>query len=120
VTVREWRDYSLTSNMQAYANQLLAAISNVVVEGTIAYLDLPTFYLTPGQAVSITGSGYTTGYESVALPVASIEIQFNAGPEGTSYFSTLHLSNRQARYAGAVFMRPAVTGQQLGLGSSRS
>ncbi len=68
----------------------------------------------PGQAVSITGNGYTTGYESVALPVASIDIQFNPGPEGTSYVSTLHLSNRQARYTGDVFIRPAVTGQQIG------
>lgn len=102
--------------MQAYANQLFTAISNVIVEGTIAYLGLATLYLSPGQAVSITGNSYTTGYEAVALPVASIDIQFNSGPEGTSYVSTLHLSNRQARYSGAVFVRPAVTGQQLGLG----
>jgi hypothetical protein len=116
VTVREWRDYSLNTNMQTYANELFDTIKNVVVEGTIGYLGLASAYLAPGQAVNITGNGYTTGYESVALPVASIDIQFNAGPEGTSYFSTLQLSNRKARYTGDVFVRPAVTGQQLGLG----
>jgi len=114
VTVREWRDYSLSANMQAYSDQLFSALCNVVVEGTIGYLGLATTYLAPGQAVSITGSSYTTGYESVALPVASIEIQFNPGPGGTSYVSTLHLSNRQARYTGDVFIRSAVTGQQIG------
>ena len=114
VTVREWRDYSLDANMQAYSDQLFSALCNVVVEGTISYLGLATAYLAPGQAVSITGSGYTTGYESLALPVASIEVQFNPGPAGTSYVSTLHLTNRQARYTGDVFVRPAVTGQQIG------
>jgi len=114
VTVREWRDYSLSSNMQAYSDQLFSAICDVVVEGTIGYLGLATTYLAPGQAVSITGNGYTTGYESVALPVASIDIQFNPGPGGTSYVSTLHLSNRRARYSGDVFIRPAITGQQIG------
>ncbi len=117
VTVREWRDYSLMTNMQAYSDQLLSALCNVVVEGTISYLGLARTYLAPGQAVCITGNGYTTGYESLALPVASIDIQFNAGPGGTSYVSTLHLSNRQARYTGDIFVRPAVTGQQLGLSS---
>ena len=114
VTVREWRDYSLSANMQAYSDQLFSALCNVVVEGTIGYLGLATTYLAPGQAVGITGNGYTTGYESVALPVASIDIQLNPGPEGTSYVSTLHLSNRQARYTGDVFIRPAITGQQIG------
>ncbi len=48
--------------------------------------------------------------------MAAIDIQFNAGPGGTSYVSTLHLSNRKARFGADVFVRPAVTGQQLGFG----
>jgi hypothetical protein len=114
ITVRAWTDESLTSNMAAYVYELFTAACNVVVEGTIGYLGLPTTYLAPGQAVSITGSSYTTGYESVALPVASLDIQFNPGPTGTSHVSTLHLSNRQARFSADVFVRPAVTGQQIG------
>jgi hypothetical protein len=100
--------------MQAYSDQLFSALCNVVVEGTIGYLGLATAYLAVGQAVSITGNGYTTGYESLALPVASIDVQFNPGPGGTSYVSTLHLTNRQARYTGDVFVRPAATGQYIG------
>jgi len=114
ITVRSWTDSSLNTNMAAYAYELFTAASNVVVEGTIGYLGLPVNYLAPGQAISITGSSYTTGYESVALPVASVSIQFNPGPTGTAYSSTLHLSNRQTRFGAEVFLRPTVTGQQIG------
>jgi hypothetical protein len=115
VTVRDWRDYSLNSQMQTYANELLDAVKDVVVEGTLTYLGLATAYLAPGQAISIAGNGYTTGYESLALPVVAADVQFNPGPDGTSYVTTLRLSNRRARYSGELFTRPAVTGQQFGL-----
>ncbi len=114
VTVREWTDYSLTTNMQTYANELFSTLQDVIVEGSIPYLGLPTTYLTPGQAISITGATYTTGWESVALPVVAVDIQFQPGPAGTSYVSELHLSNRRQRYSAEMFTRPPVRGQQLG------
>jgi len=114
ITVREWRDSASSPNMQTFADVQLASMKDTVVEGSLPYLGLPTTYLTPGQAVSIAGNGYTTGYESLALPVVSVDIQFNAGPEGTWYTSTLRLSNRRGRYAAEQFIRPAITGQQLG------
>ena len=113
ITVREWRDYSLSANMQAYANSLFLSMRDVVIEGSIGYLGLPTNYLNAGRAVSITGAAYSTGWESLWLPVVSLDITFQAGPEGTSYSSTLHLSNRRNRFTGDVFVRPAVTGQQM-------
>jgi hypothetical protein len=121
VTVRDWTDYSLTTQMQQYASELFGSICDVVVEGTIGYLGLATAYMTPGQAVSIAGNGYTTGYESISnyggnngIAVASLEVAFNPGAGGTSYVSTLHLSNRKQRYTSEIFIRPAVRGQQLG------
>ena len=114
ITVRSWTDLSLSANMAAYAYELFTSACNVVVEGTIGYLGLPTNYLTPGQAVSITGSSYTTGYESAALPVASVSIQFNPGPTGTAYLTTLHLSNRQTRFGAEVFLRPSPSGAEWG------
>jgi hypothetical protein len=114
ITVRAWTDYSLNANMAAYAYEQFTSFCNVVVEGSISYLGLPTTYLAPGQAISITGNSYTTGYESVTLPVASIDIQFNPGPAGTTYVSTMNLSNRQARFSADVFVRPAISGQQFG------
>jgi hypothetical protein len=189
VTVRDWTDYSLNANMQMFANELLQSFCDVVLEGSTSYLGLATAFLSPAQAVQITGSSYVTGWEgggisnpqiisggsgyngsetlsvsgtgtagalshvttggvitsvwvstmgsgytgavsvsisggggsganitlqSEALPVASMDVRFQSGPGGTSYVSTLHLSNRRARYMSELFVRPAVRGQMLG------
>jgi len=121
ITVRDWKDYSLATQMATYCYEAFTSMCDVIVEGSFSYLGLATAYLAPGQAVSIAGSSYTTGYESIAntggnngICVASVDIQFNPGPGGTSYVTTLHLSNRKARFGADVFIRPAVTGQQLG------
>ena len=82
VTVREWRDYSLNTNMQTYANELFDSIKDVIVEGTIGYLGLATTYLAPGQAVSITGNGYTTGYESAGPARGLDRHPVQCGPRG--------------------------------------
>lgn len=115
ITVREWRDYSLNGQMQTYCDEQFDAIKDVVVEGVLPCLDMLTTYLTPGQSVSIAGDGYTTGFEGLDLPVASVDVIFNNGPESTFYHMNLHLSNRKARYSGDLFTRPSVTGQALGL-----
>jgi hypothetical protein len=190
VTCRDWTDYSNTQTMQAYANELLQSMCDVVLEGSTSYLGLATAFLSPAQAVQITGSTYTTGWEgggisnpqivsggsgysgtmtytitgsgaggvlssivtggvitsvwvstrgsgytgavtvavsgsgggsgasitlqSESLPVASMDVRFQPGPGGTSYVSTLHLSNRRAKYTSAMFVRPPVRGQRLG------
>ncbi len=114
ITLREWTSQGTNTNIQIFCNEQFDSIKNVVVEGKLDYLGLPTLYLTPGQAVSIAGAGYTTGYESLALPVSSIEVMFHPGPDGTSYYSSLELSNRRQRYSGEVYTRPAAPGQMLG------
>ncbi len=114
ITLREWTAQGSNANIQTFCNEQFDSIKDVVVEGKLEYLGLPTLYLTPGQAVSIAGAGYTTGYESLALPVSSIEVMFHPGPDGTSYFSTLELSNRRMRYSGEVYTRPTAAAQMLG------
>ena len=196
VTVRDWTDYSLNANMQVYANELLQSMCDVVLEGSTSYLGLATAFLSPSQAVQITGTTgpgptqYITGWEgggisnpqivsggsgysgtmtytitgsgaggvlssivtggvitsvwvstrgsgytgsvtvsvsgsgggsgasitlqSESLPVASMDVRFQPGAGGTSYVSTLHLSNRRARYTSELFVRPAMRGQMLG------
>jgi hypothetical protein len=117
ITVRDWRDVSNLSNMTTFANEMLASMSNVVVEGTVPYYGLLSTYLTvgsTGQAVSIAGNSYTTGWESLALPVVSVEVAFQSGSQGTSYATVLHLSNRRGRFNSDQFLRPNVTGRQLG------
>jgi hypothetical protein len=118
ITVRDWKDYSNTSTMQTFASEFLDSVKDVVVEGTVPYFGLAASqYLAPGQNVSIAGSGYVTGYESLALPVVSAEVLFQSGPQGTSYMTTLQLSNRRGRFNSDNFLRPNVTGQQLGTAS---
>ncbi|MGO9725133.1 MAG: cell envelope integrity protein TolA [Streptosporangiaceae bacterium] len=187
VTVRDWTDYSLTSDMQQFANERLQSMCDVVLEGSIIYLGLATAFVAPGQAVQIAGSTYVTGWEgggvsnpqivtggsgfssvpamtisgsgggaalsgaitngvltsvwvstrgsgymgavtvsvsggasitlqSEALPVASMDVRFNPGPGGTSYVSTLHLSNRRALYTSELFVRPATRESTWGAG----
>jgi len=118
ITVRDWKDASNSANMATFASEFLTSVQDVVVEGTVPYYGLLSTFLAPGQAVSIAGNGYTTGWESLALPVISAEIAFQTGPQGTSYAMALHLSNRRGRFNADQFLRPNVTGIQLGAGSS--
>jgi hypothetical protein len=122
ITCLEWLDYGNQANMNTLASETLDSYKDVVVEGTLPYLGLmPIAYFQPGQAVSIAGTSgstpYTTGWESLALPVVSHEIRFQPGASGTSYVTTLHLSNRRGRYSAGNYLRPNITGQQLGGGS---
>ena len=121
VTVREWRDSSNSSNMNAYAQNLFGSMSDVVVEGTIPYQGLLSTYLTMGTSglsVELAGVGFTTGYESTPLPVVGCEVVFNAGPNGTSYTTSLQVSTRRGRFSAEQFIRPSLTILQLGAGDS--
>lgn len=114
ITVPEWKDYSNNLNMAQFAAEMLDSLKDVVVEGVVPYYGLLSAYLSPGNAVSIAGNGYTTGWESLALPVVSAEIAFQSGEAGTSYLTTLHLSNRRGRYSSENFLRPNVSREQFG------
>jgi hypothetical protein len=122
ITVRDWSDNSNLTNMTAFATEFLDSVQDVVVEGSLPYFGMLSTYLTcgsTGQAVSITGNdsvtAYTTGWESLALPVVSVELVFNCGADGTSYQTNLQLSNRRGRYTADQFLRPNILGSQLGM-----
>jgi hypothetical protein len=116
ITSRDWRDASNTANMATFATEFLDSVKDVVVEGVVPYLGTIEVYMTGGQAVSIAGSGYTTGWESLALPVVSVEVVFQNAAQGTSYVTQLHLSNRRGRYTADQHLRPSITGMQIGGG----
>src|SRR5271166_59943 len=121
ITLRDWTEYGANANIATFAAEQFDSIKDVVVEGSINYLGLATTYLTPGASVSITGYGYTTGFETLqtspmpaGLPVASVDVTFNWGGSGAAYVTTLHLTNRKQKYTSDVFVRPPATGQALG------
>ena len=121
ITLRDWTQFGTNANIQTFCDEQFDSIKDVVVEGSINYLGLATTYLTPGASVSITGNGYTTGWETLqtspmpaGLPVASVDVTFNWGGHGSSYITTLHVTNRKQKYTGEIFVRPPTTGQALG------
>jgi hypothetical protein len=117
LTMRDWRDASNSTNAAIYASEYLDSVKDVVVECTLPYHGLLSTFLTcgsTGRAVTIAGSGYTTGLEAITLPVVSVDVTFNNGPAGTSYDMVLRLSNRRGRYTADGWFTPSVTGQQLG------
>ena len=69
------------------------------------------------MTVNVTGgggSGASITLQSESLPVASMDVRFQPGAGGTSYISTLHLSNRRAKYTSELYVRPPERGQMLG------
>lgn len=115
VTVREWRDYSNQSNMTAWASEMLDSLKDTVIEGDVAYMGLLSSVLTPGHAVNLPGNPYTSGWESAALPVQRVTLEYHESRSPTSYTTTLHVSNRRALYAGEAFMRPSQVGLPVGI-----
>jgi hypothetical protein len=112
VSVNEWRDHSNQANMNLFAQELHGALCDTVVEGTVIYHGLLSAALVPGIKLNITGDVYTTGYESINVPIVAAELDFNeSGDSGTSYTTTMRVSNRRAPYSGAAFTRPSQSGQ---------
>ena len=95
------------------------ALSHITTNGVITSVWVSTRGSGYTGAVSVSvsggsGSGASITLQSESLPVASMDVHFQPGPGGTSYVSTLHLSNRRAKYTSEMFVRPRVRGQQLG------
>jgi hypothetical protein len=105
VTCTSWRDPGNQAAMDAYAHDMLDSVKDSIVEGTIVYHGLYSAALTPGLAVSVTGSTYTTGWESLAIPVQEIELAWNNG-NLTQHTTTMHCSNRKAHFSSSAFLRP--------------
>ena len=110
VTCRDWTDYSNTQNMQAYANELLQSMCDVVLEGSTSYLGLATAFLSPAQAVQITGSTYTTGWEGGGIS----NPQIVSGGSGYNGSETLSVSGTGS--AGALVAHHDQRRDHLGLG----
>ena len=100
--------------MQLLANEYLDSVKDVVYEGSIPYFGLLPSALTIGHALNIAGSGYATGWESLAVPIVAVDLEYRERDGATSFVTTLAFSNRRAPYSGAPLVRPAVKGQPIG------
>jgi hypothetical protein len=115
ITCREWKDYANAAGMALWAQELHGSLSDTVIEGTVDYLGKLDAALTPGHSVNLPGNGYVTGLESINIPIARCSIQYNEGPGGTSFTTSLGLSNRRALYSGEAHQRPSQVGLPFGL-----
>lgn len=106
VTSEAWRDPINQSAMEDYAQDLLDSVKDTVVEGSITVYDLHTAGLRFGGAASVTGNGYTTGWEGLALPIMEATLQWNSGT-GTNYTTTLMCTNRRAHYTSGLYLKPS-------------
>lgn len=105
VTCLQWRDPANQTAMDAYAHDLHDSVKDTVVEGTVVYDGLYLTALAPGQAVSIAGAGYTTGWEGLALPILEAELRWNLrGP--VNYTTLMRVGNRRAHYTAIAYLRP--------------
>ena len=108
VCCRSWRDPANQTAMLAYAADLLDSVKDIVMEGSVTYLGFYEDALTPGIRLNIAGNGYTTGWESAALPVVESELLWNA--DGVSLTTVMKCSNRRAHYSADAFLHPDRTG----------
>lgn len=112
----QWLLISDSTNITAYANMLLASVSNAVLTGEVTYHGIYTNAQTIGIALNIAGdngSSYTTGWESstiTAIPVRGVTFQF-PNALGDTVITKMHLSNRRKPFTGeAYYVHPTFSG----------
>jgi hypothetical protein len=116
ITCLDWKDSSNSLNMTLFASEYLATVQDIVYEGSLPYFGLLANALLIGQKLNITGSTYPTGWDSFAIPIIAVELEYRERSGATSYLTTLSISNRRAPFSGAALKRPAVLGQPFGIG----
>lgn len=105
VEVDAWRDPAQGTQMLAFAADLLDSVKDAVVEGSVTYHGLYSTALAPGTAISVAGADYTTGWETAALAVVEVTVDWPiAGP--TQHVTTLRCSQRKAHLSSAAFLSP--------------
>jgi hypothetical protein len=105
VTVGQWRDPINQSAMEAFAADILDSVKDTIVEGSVLFHGLYLLGLTPGIGLSVTGNGYTTGWESLNLSVTECEVTWEQG-QPSQHTTVLTCSNRRAHLSSAAFMKP--------------
>jgi hypothetical protein len=105
VTVGQWRDPINQSAMEAFAADILDSVKDTIVEGSVLFHGLYLLGLTPGIGLSVTGNGYTTGWEGLNLSVTECELTWEQG-QPSQHTTVLTCSNRRAHLSAAAFLRP--------------
>ncbi len=114
VTVAGWRDAYNSENMERYACELLDTVKDTALEGTVPLRRFDARFLTPGNGIVLTGTGYTTDYEGITLPVVGVSLHWGSARSPDLYRMELRVSNRREAFSGGTYERPRPEGFQFG------
>jgi hypothetical protein len=100
-----WRYGGNSSVVNGLAQMLQVSLKNTLTEGTVEYRGLYTATQDPtgGHLLNIAGNGYTTGDESLNIPVRAYSVRYLTEGGGLNYRTTLRCSNRQDPRTGEGF-----------------
>jgi hypothetical protein len=98
VDVETWRYGGNASQLNNLAQMLQASVCNTLMEGMVNYKGFYATVQSPsgGHLLSFAGNGYTTGDESLNIPVRAVSYRyFNNSGTGLNYATSMKCSTRQ-------------------------
>ena len=96
----EWLDYGQAASYQALANQRLLTVMNTIIEGSLTYYGKAAPFFVLGNALNITGNGYTTGYEAISAAAKSVVIDWLPTEGATQWTTRINFSTRMKPFSG--------------------
>jgi hypothetical protein len=99
IPVPAWNYRADLANMQALADMRLAAVRDVLIEGTVTYHGYYATGLLPGRALDLAHPTLTTGFEAMHAPIRSCTLEWPQSG-GSLFKTTLQVSNRRNPYTG--------------------
>lgn len=104
-----------TTLMVSFAQMIQESIRDTVIEGTVSYKGAYTTVYDPtgGHKLNIAGNGYTTGDESINIPVRAVTVRYQNEPSGVLYTTDMQCSTRRDPRTGESFFQSL---SQLGSG----
>jgi hypothetical protein len=101
-----WIDAGNLTMMQTLASNILATVSNVVVEGSLTYFgQYTTVFITSGTvplfpiSINIAKATGTTGYEAIAAPCRTLTLEWPQSG-ATPWITRFQFSTRRQQYSG--------------------
>lgn len=96
VDVESWVYQGNQSLMNQYAQMLWQSMCDTVVTGSVNYRGAYTAAFNPDLKLNVAGNGFTTGMESLGVPIRAFTLLYHAdGQGGLNYSSQLRCSSRR-------------------------
>jgi hypothetical protein len=95
--VDTWRYEGNQSTMVSFAQMVHGSVSDTVVEGTVKYKGYYTTVEDPtgGHKLNIAAAYYTTGDESLAIPVRAVTYRYESAGGGLLYETEMRCTSRR-------------------------